>query len=315
MSRKSSVFALGSFVVACSAKVERFPRPGESLAAEAFTVEAGGKGFNLMVGARRLGASVDGLLAVGDDFFGQLAPPALRRAGLDHAMLRRHAAATGSGIGFTDRNSENLMAVFSGANLALSAADVAAVTPAIQASAMVLAQFEIGDEPIREAFRVATAAGVPTLLNPSPWRRIDPAILAKTSILVVNRVEAAALAAGLGVAGSVEAELPRIAAALREQGPDTLVVTLGAHGAIAVAGDAAPLTQAAFPAACVDALGAGDAFTAGFVAALVSGRTLAQSLRQAAACGALATQKLGVYEALPDRAQVDAFLAPWDQPI
>src|SRR5579859_1532447 len=96
------IFVLGSFVAACSAKVEHLPRPGESLRAQAFTLEPGGKGFNLAVGARRLGAAVDGVLAVGDDFFSQLARPALVNAGLSTDMLRTHKGATGSGIGFTD---------------------------------------------------------------------------------------------------------------------------------------------------------------------------------------------------------------------
>ena len=52
------VFVLGSFVIACSAKVPRFPRPGEALAADIVTIEPGGKGFNLAIMARRLGMAV-----------------------------------------------------------------------------------------------------------------------------------------------------------------------------------------------------------------------------------------------------------------
>jgi len=123
MGDNASVFILGSFVVACSAKVPRLPRPGESLRADAFTVEAGGKGFNLAVGARRLGATVDGLVAVGNDFFSQLAAPALTRAGLSPEMVRRYEGTTGSGIGFTDADGENCLAVFPGANRLLTGQD------------------------------------------------------------------------------------------------------------------------------------------------------------------------------------------------
>ena len=73
MSETASLFVLGSFVVACSAKVARLRKQDKSLRAEGFTGEAGGKGFNLALGAHRLGGRVDGLLAIGNDFFSQLA--------------------------------------------------------------------------------------------------------------------------------------------------------------------------------------------------------------------------------------------------
>src|SRR5579883_1227553 len=132
------IFVLGSFVAACSAKVKHLPKPGESLRAEAFTLEAGGKGLNLAVGARRLGVAVDGLLAVGSDLFAQLAEPALLRADLPVRMLRRYPGPTGSGIGFTDAAGENCLAVYPGANFALSAADVRAAADAISRATLVL---------------------------------------------------------------------------------------------------------------------------------------------------------------------------------
>ncbi len=111
-----SVFVLGSFVVSCSAKVQRLPRPGESLAADIVTIEPGGKGFNLAVAARRLGAEVDGLLAVGDDFASAFAAPALAQADLPASMLIRVVGKTGSGVGFTDAHGETCLAVDPGAN-------------------------------------------------------------------------------------------------------------------------------------------------------------------------------------------------------
>ena len=94
-----SIFVLGSFVVSCSAKVSRFPRPGESLAADIVTIEPGGKGLNLAVAARRLGAGVDGLLAVGDDIASAFAAPALAKfftpGTTAAAAFKAHKAATG----------------------------------------------------------------------------------------------------------------------------------------------------------------------------------------------------------------------------
>ncbi|RDJ25437.1 ribokinase [Bosea caraganae] len=307
----SSIFVLGSFVVACSAKVARFPAAGESLRADMLTVEPGGKGFNLAVGAVRLGAAVDGLMAIGDDPLSVFAAPALRRAGLPLTMLKQFPGATGGGVGFTDATGENCLAVHAGANLSLSAQDVGSVADALRQAGLVLAQFEIADAPIIEAFRLARQAGIRTLLNPSPFRAVKPEILANTSILIVNASEASALAEALPPASNSDAaatEDERLAHSILQHGPDTLVVTRGNAGAIAFRKGEPALRQPAFAIEAVDSLGAGDAFAAGLAASLVAGLPFKEALRRAAACGALVTQRVGVFEALPTATALQDFL-------
>jgi ribokinase len=316
MDQSASLFVLGSFVVACSAKVAHLPQPGESLRAEAFTVEAGGKGFNLALGALRLGANVDGIFAIGTDLFSQLAEAAFAQAGLPAGMLRRIGVRTGSGIGFIDASGENCLAVYPGSNQLLTAQDVRLVAQAVQEAELVLSQFEIDDEPILEAFSLARKAGVRTLLNPSPYRPIEPDILKVTSILVLNQIEATCLAGTFGIdAGDGSpSNLERVAAILLELGLEMVVVTLGRSGAIAFQRNGVPLHQPSFPVEAVDTLGAGDAFTAGFSASLIQGRSLVESLRIAAACGAVVCTKIGVFSALPHRTELASFLAVQDSP-
>lgn len=307
-----SIFVLGSFVVACSAKVARFPAAGESLRADMLTVEPGGKGFNVAVGAARLGAAVDGLMAIGDDLFSAFAAPALARAGLPLTMLRRFPGATGSGICFIDATGETCLAVHPGANQSLSAADVVAVADQIRRARFVLAQFEIADAPIAEAFRLARQAGARTLLNPSPFRPIRPEILADTSILVVNASEAHALARALSADAPVDdAALARM---VLKSGPDTLIVTRGGEGAVAFRKDEPPLRQEAFAIEALDSLGAGDAFSAGLAAGLAEDRPFREALRRGAACGALVASRSGVYDVLPTAPELRDFMERVPQP-
>ncbi|MFC1458052.1 ribokinase [Microvirga arabica] len=309
MDQPASLFVLGSFVVACSAKVAHLPRPGESLRAEAFTAEPGGKGLNLALGAHRLGARIDGIFSIGTDLFAQLAYSAFAQAGLSPSMLRQAEAKTGSGIGFTDSHGENCLAVCPGANLLLSAPDIRSIEKAVREAHLVLAQFEIGDEPILEAFALAQDAGVRTLLNPSPFRCVNQRMLEHTSVLVLNRVEATQLAesSGFGAHGTLES-LNDMATTLLERGPELIVVTLGNEGAIAYQKGARPLRQPAFQVNVVDTLGAGDAFTAGLAVGLLQGRPLPECLRQAAACGAIVCMEVGVFDVLPNAQQLDVFL-------
>ncbi|MGA0530869.1 ribokinase [Hansschlegelia sp. KR7-227] len=308
--RVANLFILGSFVAACTAQVERLPEPGETLAATAFALEAGGKGLNLAVAARRLGAHVDGLIAIGDDDLSALAEPALRRADLPVSMLRRRRAPTGAGVGFIAQSGETCLAVHSGANFALTGEDVAASAELVAEADAVLAQFEIPDAPIVEAFAIARAAGRLTFLNPSPFRPPSAAMLADTSILIVNVVEAAGLARMVGAPppGDRAESAEPLAEALFERGVRALVVTIGSRGARAFRRGEEPLTQSAFPVAAIDTLGAGDAFAAGLAVALCEGRAWEDALTRAVAGGALATTRFGVFDALPGRDQVERLL-------
>lgn len=318
------LFVIGSFVAASAAKVERFPRPGESMTARAFALEPGGKGLNLAVACRRLGAAVDGIVPIGDDMLSGLAGSALERAGLPGTMLRRLPGPTGAGIGFIDAQGENCLAVFPGANGRLNAQDVRDKRAAISAADMTLAQFEVGDEPIIAAFEMAREAGKTTLLNPSPLRQLDQRLLALTTILVVNANEAADLASNLVDAGGLSfdpagltqgrlgdaelAEIQAFAEAVMAKGPAIVVVTLGRGGAVCCRRGQPPFHQPCFPVVAVDTLGAGDAFAAGLAVSLAEGKSQTDAMAFASACGAVLASTWGVFDAFPNRAAVDAFL-------
>ncbi len=66
--------------------------------------------------------------------------------------------------------------------------------------------------------------------------------------------------------------------------------------------------QAAFPVAAVDTTGAGDAFVAGLLHQLGAGKSAAETVRYAAAAGALTTLKLGAIDAQPTHAEILDFM-------
>lgn len=297
MNRTADIFVVGSLVVACSARVGRMPAAGESVRADAFVLELGGKGLNVAIGARRLGARVDGLFAVGDDWLGDFARRSFAGSGLSPDLLTIVPGPTGAGVGFIEVGGENRIAVCPAANDQLSARHVGAARDRIAAASLVIAQFEAPDEPIAAAFAAARGAGARTLLNPSPFRPIAPEILDATDILVVNEQEGAALGLGDELAGR-----------LLDQGLTALVVTRGARGAVVHMRDGL-LVQPGFPVDAVDAIGAGDAFIGGFATALASGGDMAGAMRWGCGAGALTAARLGVLDALPDREALTRFLA------
>lgn len=309
------LFVIGSMVMACTARVVRAPRAGESVRADALKVEPGGKGFNVAVAARRLGLAVDGLFAVGDDAFGLLAAQAFAAQRLPSSLLLMLPGGTGAGIGLIDRDGENRIVVHPGANDALDAAHAEAAAARIAAARFVTAQFEVGDAVIAAAFAVARTAGATTLLNPSPFRPIATPILERTDILVINASEAAALAVELGVDWEDAGERAEttLAQALFARGISRLIVTRGAAGATLHDHRGVRRHQPGFRVLAADTVGAGDAFVAGWVRALANGENDAAALRWAAAAGALATTRFGVLDALPDMAALRGLLQGSDE--
>jgi sugar/nucleoside kinase (ribokinase family) len=101
------------------------------------------------------------------------------------------------------------------------------------------------------------------------------------------------------------------ARALLERGPELIVVTRGAAGAIAVSRKQT-VEQSAFRAQVVDTTGAGDCFNGAFIAALLEGRSLMQATRFACAAACISVTAVGARSGLPDREAVSALLAASD---
>lgn len=302
-------FVLGSFVAAISAKVEKLPSAGESVRARSFLIEAGGKGLNIAVGLQRLGCDVNGVFGVGDDLFADIARAAFEKARLPASMLEPLGGPSGSGVGLIDETGENIIAVFPGANDLLAAQHIRKSAAAILRAQMVIAQFEISDEPILAAFRIAREHAIRTILSPSPFRRISSELLALTTVLIVNRSEAIALAVELCVPIHQSDQndwrsFGGLASALFAGGISTFVLTLGSAGAALWTKGHPPIHAPAFAVLAIDSTGAGDAFLAGFSAGLARGYMLYDCLIQANACGALMACNMGVLENMPTLDQV-----------
>jgi sulfofructose kinase len=93
-----------------------------------------------------------------------------------------------------------------------------------------------------------------------------------------------------------------------ELGPKQIIVTQGAKGAYGVTRGEV-IFSPAFHVDVVDTTGAGDCFHGAYLSGELHGVPLAPRLRFANAAAALSVQKMGAREALPSRADVEAFLS------
>jgi ribokinase len=282
MTAPPSVLVVGSINVDITVHAERLPAPGETVAGGRLERTGGGKGANQAVAAARAGAAVVLVGAVGDDDFGAVALDELRAEGVDVTSVRRLAgAATGVALIVVDRAGDNQIAVASGANHQVSGDDVRATEGR---PGCVLASFELPDEPVLAAARIAREAGCPLIVNPAPARPLAPGLCELHPIVTPNRREAAE------VTGEDDPEAAARALAARTGAP--VVVTLGERGALVFDATARDLVPAPRVHA-VDTTGAGDAFNGVLAAELARGRELRAAVEAAVAAAAQSVTRAG----------------------
>ena len=152
----------------------------------------------------------------------------------------------------------------------------------------------------------ARAAGATVSVDPNgdPSEQWDGgliALLPRLDVFLPNEAEASA------IAGREDVQVA--ARALAAPGPRPLVVVKrGRAGAIAVGGGGVDVRVDAIPVDAVDAIGAGDAFDAGFLAAWLEGRPVSDCVSLGVACGALSTRAAGGTGSQPTRAEAEAAL-------
>jgi ribokinase len=293
---------VGSSNVDLTFRAPRLPRPGETLAGTSFRLGFGGKGANQAVMAARLGATVTMVSRVGRDVFGEQTVRNYRDHGIDVTHVLTDATEpTGVAAIIVDDDARNCILVIPGANQALKPADVQTAASAIRGANVVLCQLEIPVETALEAFRLARAASVRTVLNPAPAQTLPAELLRLTDLCVPNQTEIELLT-GQEVTTPEQAE--SAARMLLGFGPQTVLVTLGERGVVVVDGPRVEHVPAV-PVQAVDPTGAGDVFIATVAAFLAEGMALAEAVRRASGAAALTVTRLGTQTAFPTRAEVE----------
>ncbi|MBA4860555.1 ribokinase [Streptomyces sp. PSKA54] len=272
--------------------VERRPGPGETVLGSDLAVHPGGKGANQAVAAARLGARTALLARVGDDGHGRLLLDSQRAAGVDTVGVLTGGAPTGVALITVDPSGDNSIVVSPGANARLTPADVRAAKVLLASARVVSAQLEIPLETVAEVVR-SLADGSRFVLNPSPPAALPAEVLAACDPLVVNEHEARVILGGS--AGDAPEEW---AAGLLALGPRSVVITLGAEGALVADGGSAARVSSVKVAA-VDTTGAGDAFTAALAWRLGRGEDLWTAAAFAVRVGAAAVMKEGAQASFP----------------
>jgi ribokinase len=277
------VVVVGSVNLDLVARVARLPGGGDTVAATGYTRVPGGKGANQALAARRLGAEVTMVAAVGTDDAADEALALLAADGVDLGPVRRVPdAPTGVALITVDDAGENTIVVVPGANARLTVA-----AGELAGADAVLCQLEVPVETVAAA-AAATPTGALFCLNTAPAAPVPAAVLDRADLVVANRAE--------------YAEVPGLDRAA------LVAVTAGPAGAVLRAGGREVARASSPVITAVDGTAAGDAFVGGLVVGLLAGLDRETALRRACAAGAAAASRAGAQPSLPTPADLEALL-------
>lgn len=299
------IVVFGSINVDLVCRTAHFPAPGETVAGSDYELIPGGKGANQALAARRAGAEVQMIGAVGEDDMAGIALRELAEGGVHLDAIQTIGRTTGVAIITVDQRAENTIVLSPGANGRLQASALEAIS--IGSRDTLLLQMEVPVAESLAAARRARAAGARIVLSIAPFAPLDSEVFDLVDIILVNETEARDLARHLGLESTGDAE--EIVAILAGALNRIVVATLGAHGAIAVSG-AETYQVPSLKITPVDTTGAGDTFCGVLATLLDEGQDLGTALSYASVAGSLTCLKLGAQPSFPTRSAIEAALDP-----
>ena len=300
---RNRILVAGSINTDLVVRARRAPDAGETVTGTSFATFGGGKGANQAVAAARAGGSVAMLGGVGADDFGRQ-----RRLDLESesvtvsTVLTTSAASSGVALITVEESGQNRIAYVPGAGWEVSPEDALAALDAWNPE-IVLSTLELKHATLATLYQAARARALTIICNGTPEPSDGRELVSMADVLIVNEQEAIELA-GSDAGGDWVA----VAQLLTELGPQTVILTLGARGALVTLEG----TTTVIPTIAVDVVdttGAGDAFCGAFAAFLADGMTAVDAAARAVVAGSLAVTRAGAQPSIATLSEIESAFA------
>ena len=288
------VLCFGSLNIDYTYKVDHFVGKGETLSSESLQVFSGGKGLNQSIALAKAGADTYHAGAIGED--GRFLLKIMEDAGVHTEYVAELPdVRTGNAIIQNDREGDNCILLYGGANQAVTQEQVDEVLSHFQAGDFLVLQNEINE--LEYIVRKAHEKKMKIVLNPSPMNEKVTALpLDFVDYFMLNEVEAGQIL-GRAVQDGYDGEA--LASALLARFPDAAVVlTLGGDGSVYMDREKT-IRQPVYKVKAVDTTAAGDTFTGFFIGGIMNGLTVNEAMDQASRAAAVAVTRQGAAPSCP----------------
>ena len=296
------VLCFGSLNIDYTYKVDHFVGKGETLSSESLQVFSGGKGLNQSIALAKAGADTYHAGAIGED--GRFLLKIMEDAGVHTEYVAELPdVRTGNAIIQNDREGDNCILLYGGANQAVTQEQVDEVLSHFQAGDFLVLQNEINE--LEYIVRKAHEKKMKIVLNPSPMNEKVTALpLDFVDYFMLNEVEAGQIL-GRAVQDGYDGEA--LAPALLARFPDAAVVlTLGGDGSVYMDREKT-IRQPVYKVKAVDTTAAGDTFTGFFIGGIMNGLTVNEAMDQASRAAAVAVTRQGAAPSIPLLEEVKQF--------
>lgn len=272
--------------------------PGETVKSEKLSLFPGGKGLNQSISLKRAGAEVFHAGLIGND--GLFLKELLSGNSVNTDFLETCDDKTGQAIIQVEKNGENAILLYPGANEKITPEYADHVLSHFSADDVIVLQNEISCTPyiIDAAFK----KGMKIILNPSPFNeKLSDIDYSKLYLLILNQTEGAALTG--------KTDTREIKEHITKKYPSLhTVLTLGKKGAEYFKANKS-FYMPAFNVKAADTTGAGDTFTGFFVAEFLKTEDPETALKLATAAAAIAVTENGAASSIPWLFEVQKFLS------
>ncbi|NVF12503.1 ribokinase [Anaerococcus sp. AGMB00486] len=291
-----NILNFGSVNIDSYFKVDHIARPGETISSISLKKKPGGKGLNQSIALKKVYDNLYHAGLFGND--GEFIKNLFEENSINTKFFRKSNSDTGNALIQVDKNGENSIVLYKGANFDIDEKFVDEVLDYFSKDDVLVLQNEISS--LSYIVDKAKEKRMKIVLNPSPINEVIFNLdFSKLDLLILNETEAKDI--------SKFSNNDEIIEFFRRTYPDLKVIlTLGANGSIYFDKDEL-IKQKAYIVNTVDTTGAGDTFMGFFVGSYYKGDDIKKSMDLASIASALACMKDGASTSIPSIEEVKKF--------
>ncbi|MEH7353388.1 ribokinase [Neobacillus drentensis] len=285
-------------------KTDKFPTSGVNILGEEAAILSGGKGGNAATAVSRLGKKPILLSSVGQDLYGDLILSDLKDSGVDVSYIKRSSHKhTGITTILIDKFAERTMVVALGANMDITAEDIALYTDQIHHCSVLLVQLEVAEEAVVQAMKIAKEKGIPVIVDPAPAEGITLQAIKYADILIPNEQETKHMT---GIEVRTIEDALQAAQYFQALGNCKSIIKMGHQGCLVFTPDRWEFINA-IRVEAVDTV-VGDTFSGALACSLADGNDLFHAAWFATIVSALKVTRLGPRDGIPTLKEIEAFM-------